>query len=192
MPRSNRSKYPLSSVSAAFLEHSPVLKKFLARFFSSQQDIEDVAQEAYLRAYVAEQKKQGIEHPRAFLFRVARNVAMTELTKKSRQITDYLADSRISVVLDTEASAEQESEADEQLGLFCDAVARLPSKCREVFLLRKIHGLPHKEIAARMGLSVSSVEKYLRQGMSVCLPIIDGREELTPTPHRSPNRAAHE
>ncbi len=44
---------PLSAVSVAFLENHAFLKRFLTRFFSDRQDIEDVAQEAYLRAYVA-------------------------------------------------------------------------------------------------------------------------------------------
>ena len=47
----------MSAVSTAFLENYDFLKRFLARFFSASQDIEDVAQEAYLRAYVAEQQK---------------------------------------------------------------------------------------------------------------------------------------
>ncbi len=71
---------PLSAVSAAFLVNHDFLKRFLARFFSDYQDIEDVAQEAYLRAYVAEQQKE-IEQPKAYLFRIARNLALTQLKK---------------------------------------------------------------------------------------------------------------
>jgi len=48
---------PSSAVSAAYVENNTFLKRFLARFFSDRQDIEDVAQEAYLRAFVAEQQK---------------------------------------------------------------------------------------------------------------------------------------
>ncbi len=157
-------KHRLSAVSAAFVENSGFLKKFLRRYFSKQQDIEDVVQETYLRAFAAERKK-GIEHPKAFLFRVAKNVALTELTKKSRQITDYLEESSASVAMETDASAYEETEAQEILGRYCDAVATLPDKCREVFLLRKVHGLPHKEIAERMSLSASSVAKYIAQGV---------------------------
>ncbi len=84
-----RIRRPLSAVSAAFVANHEFLKRFLARFFSNSQDIEDVAQEAYLRAYVAEQKKQ-IEQPKDYLFRIARNLALTKLKKKSNKITDYL------------------------------------------------------------------------------------------------------
>jgi len=176
--KSNPKAKPLSAVSAAFVENNTSLKKFLTRFFSSRQDIEDTVQETYLRAYVAEQKKD-IEQPKAFLFRIAKNVALTELTKKSRQITDYLEDSSSSVVLETVASVDREVEAREQLGIYCEAVAALPDKCREVFLLRKVHGLAHKEIATRMALSVSSVEKYLRQGILACHAFVAKSNEAT-------------
>ena len=165
----------LSSVTAEFLENSGFLKRFLARFFSEQQDIEDVAQETFLRAYVAEQK-QSIEQPKAYLFRVAKNVALTRLTRKSEQITDYIADLSVPDVMYSETSAADEAEADESLGIYCEAVAALPEKCRQVFLLRKVHGLTHREIAERMSLSISSVEKYLLKGILACQAFIQARE----------------
>ena len=170
---------PLSAVSAAFLVNHDFLKRFLARYFSDSQDIEDVAQEAYLRAYVAEQKKE-IEQPKAYLFRIAKNLALTQLTKKSTKITDYLEESGASVVLDCVAAADSEVEAQESLGLYCEAVAALPEKCRQVFLLRKVHGLAHKEIAKRMSLSVSSVEKYLLRGILECKAFVHEHESCVP------------
>lgn len=172
---------PLSAVSGAFVEHDTFLKKFLTRFFSEQQDIEDVAQEAYLRAYVAEQRKD-IDQPKAYLFRIAKNIALTELTKKSRQITDYIEDLDASIVIECEAAGrnrvEAEVEAQQSFGLYCEAVAALPEKCRQVFLLRKVHGLTHKEIGARLSLSVSSVEKYLLKGVLACKAFVNAREEF--------------
>src|SRR5688572_11374300 len=165
--RPRRRPYAPSGVTAAFLECSSFLKKFLAGFLRAQQDIEDVAQEAYLRAYMAEQR-ESIEQPKAFLFRVAKNLALTRLTRKSRQITDYIEDAGDSVVMETAAASDEELEAQQCFGMYCEAVAALPEKCRQVFLLRKVHGLGHKEIAERMGLSVSSVEKYLREGILAC------------------------
>ena len=174
---------PLSAVSAAFLENHAFLERFLARFFSNSQDIEDVAQEAYLRAYVAEQQKD-IEQPKAYLFRIARNLALTQLTAKSKKITDYIEECGASVVIECGAGADSEVEAQESLGLYCEAIAALPEKCRQVFLLRKVHGLTHKEIAQRMSLSVSSVEKYLLRGILECKAFVQEQEG------RVPNREA--
>ncbi len=177
-PRTHNRR-PLSAVSAAFLLNHDFLKRFLARFYSNSQDIEDVAQEAYLRAYVAEQQKE-IEQPKAYLYRIARNIALTELTKKSKKITDYLEESGASVVIEGGAAADSEVEAQESLGLYCEAIAALPEKCRQVFLLRKVHGLAHKEIAERMSLSVSSVEKYLLRGILECKAFVQEHEGYMP------------
>lgn len=177
-PKTNNRR-PLSAVSAAFLENYVFLKRFLARFFSDSRDIEDVAQETYLRAYVAEQQRE-IEQPKAFLFRIAKNLALTQLTKKSKKITDYLEESGASVVIECGAAADSEVEAEESLGLYCEAVAALPEKCRQVFLLRKVHGLAHKEIAKHMSLSVSSVEKYLLRGILECKAFVQEHEGRVP------------
>ena len=88
------------------------------------------------------------------------------------------------MVIECGAAADSEVEAEEALGLYCEAVAALPEKCRQVFLLRKVHGLAHKEIAKRMSLSVSSVEKYLLRGILECKAFVQEHEG------RVPNREA--
>jgi len=172
-----RSSVGRSGVTAAFVESGSFLKRFLARFLSRQQDIEDVAQEAYLRAYITEQR-ESIEQPKAFLFRVARNLALTRLSRKSRQITDYIEEAGDNIVAETAAACDEEVEAQQMFGIYCEAVASLPEKCRQVFLLRKVHGLSHKDIGERMGLSISSVEKYLREGILTCQAHLRDRDSL--------------
>jgi RNA polymerase sigma-70 factor (ECF subfamily) len=163
-----------SRISDAFVENAQFLKRFLARFFSNQQDIDDVAQETYLRAFAAEQKHR-IEQPKAFLFKVAKNIALTELTRKSRQITEYIDDATEPLVMERHAPADEVAEAHENIGIYCESVSRLPAKCRQAFLLRKVHGLRHKEIAERMNLSISSIEKYLRQATLETADFIERR-----------------
>lgn len=178
-----RAQGPPQSVTAAFLECSAFLKKFLSRFLRVRQDIDDVAQEAYLRAYVAEQR-ESIEQPAYFLFRVAKNLALTRLTRKSRLITDYIEEAGDRMVVETAAGSDEELEAQESLGLYCEAIASLPEKCRQAFLLRKVHGLSHKEIGERMSLSISSVEKYLRQGIRAC-EVYVGNHERSSRPRQA-------
>ena len=52
------SQHPESNVTPAFIKNQSFLKRFLARFLSSSQDIEDVVQESYLKALSAEQKQE--------------------------------------------------------------------------------------------------------------------------------------
>lgn len=156
-----------SVVSKIFLENQSAIKRFLARFLSGAHDIEDVAQEAYLRAFKAE-KDQEVRSPKAFLFRIAKNIALNELAKKSRLLTDYIEDSGSSDVIGDETSPEQRAAEQQKLAVFCQAVAALPAQCRRAFLLRKVYGLSHKEIAAELNISVSTVEKHVAEGLARC------------------------
>ena len=173
-PRAGKGK-ALSGVSRAFVENYGSIKRFLGRLLTQREDIEDIAQEAYLRAYVAEQSRE-IDQPEAYLYRSARNLALTKLTQKSRQMTDLIDDLGPVVVLEGDAPLEELVAAEESLGLHCEAVAHLPEKCKQVYILRKVYGLTHKEIAERMSLSVSSVEKYMLKGVLACRAYVERRE----------------
>ena len=171
----------LSGVTRAFVENHGSIKSFLGRLLAQREDIEDIAQEAYLRAYVAEQSR-AIDQPEAYLFRSARNLALTKLTQKSRQMTDLIDDLGPAVVLRGEAPLEEQLAAEESLGLHCEAVAHLPEKCKQVYILRKVYGLTHREIAERTSLSVSSVEKYMLRGVLACRTYVERREGASRKP----------
>ncbi len=158
----------IRGLSAVFLEHQSSLKRFIARFFSRPQDVEDVVQEAYLRAFGAVKSGEDIRSPKAFLFRIAKNVALNELATKSRRLTDYIEDSTAQDVIDKGSSAEDQVMGQEKLAMFCGAVASLPEQSRRAFLMRKVYGLSHKEISERLGISISTVEKHVASGLLRC------------------------
>ena len=156
-----------ATVLGAFEKHQSALKRFISRFLHNTQDIEDVAQEAFLRAYCCE-KNTEIQQPKSFLFRIAKNVAISELRLKSRNITDYIEDQDNSNVLIDEWTTEDHVAAQQKLGIHCEAVATLAPQCRRVYLMRKVYGMPYKEIAGRLGIAVSTVEKHLMKGVELC------------------------
>ncbi len=177
----------------AFQKHQAALRRFISRFVQRTQDIDDVAQEAFLRAYRAEQGRP-IEQPKSFLFRIAHNVAITELTKKSTQIIDYIADIDESAVVWLEDSAEDMVMADQLIGIHCEAVAQLPPQCRRVFLMRKVHGMSHRDIATELGIAISTVEKHMTKGVRDCASYIEqqtGDKPMTP-PAKSDHRAGQQ
>ncbi len=159
----------MSPIVKAYLGHSAALKRLLGKYLSRPEDVDDVAQGAFLRAFAAE-SRQEIKAPKSFLFTTARNLALSELTKKANRTSDALADFEGTAVLHDEKQlpADQTLEGREKLALFSEAVGHLPPQCRRVFLMRKIDGLPIKEIAVRLGITVSSVEKHLATGLLKC------------------------
>lgn len=164
-----------SSVSTAFIENETFLRRFLTRFLSRPQDIEDVVQDAYLKARCAEEK-QVINSPKAFLFRIARNEALKELRKKSRRITDYIEELDSPDAVPVGGSAEEHAIAKQRLGMFCQSALEMTPRCRRVFLMCKVYGMSYKEIAAELGISVSGVEKHVARGLEICNAYIDRME----------------
>jgi len=73
-----------------------------------------------------------------------------------------------------QAGVEQQVDRGQQMRLLLQAVNGLPPKCRDVFVLRMIDGLSQREIAERLGIAVSTVEKHLARGLQQC------RQELAP------------
>ena len=140
------------------------LRNFISRYVISPQDIDDVSQETFLRAYKAEQEKE-IEHPKAFLFRIAKNLMLSEFSSKARKITDYIEDYDSSEELLNTDHLESNVMAQQKLGIYCEAVASLPTQCRRVVIMKKVYGMQNKEIARRLELSVSTVEKHLTKGI---------------------------
>lgn len=158
---------PSTPVLDAYIRHESSLKRFISRFMRGSHDVEDIAQEAFLRAYAVE-RGRVIELPKSFLFRIAKHVALSQLGKKSRQITDYIEETDDPSVIQSQGSAEEEVSARQLLGVHCEAVAELPPQCRQVYLLRKVHGLTHREISLQLGITVSTVEKHLIKAVERC------------------------
>jgi RNA polymerase sigma factor (sigma-70 family) len=171
----------------AYTRHGSSLKRFIGRFMRSPSDIEDIAQEAFLRAFTAE-RGRPIEQPKSFLFRIAKHLALSQLTRKARQITDYIEDFGDSEVIQLESSAEEQISAEQALELHCKAVAELAPQCRQVYLLRKVYGFSHKEIGVELGIAVSTVEKHLMKAVEQCDRYI--RERTDSRPSRAPPLAS--
>lgn len=169
-----------SPVTQAFLENESILKRFLNRFLPRAQDIEDVVQDTYIKAHCAE-KTTTIISPKAFLFRIARNQALKELRRKANRITAFIEDLDEPNIDGVSASAEEENIAQQRLGLFCQSVLSMPPRCRRVFLMCKIYGMPYKDIAEELGISVSGVEKHVAKGLQICNEYVE-RSESVATP----------
>ena len=153
-----------SALFTAFRENETILRRFLRRFTSNAHDIEDICQETILRALEAE-KARIIETPRAFLFGITKNIIRKKLDKESRGIIDFIEDFTPEEYLCNEPCLEEQIESQERMVKFMEAVTTLPAQCQRVFVLKKVYGYSHKEIAKAMGLSISTVEKHVASGL---------------------------
>ena len=159
----------LSGILEAYLENELALKRYLRRFIRSREAADDLAQEAFLRAFAAESRR-AIDQPKAFLFKVAKNLALNELARQSSVAIEPLGDFEGQEVLEdsSQASGEDVVHNRERIRLLARAIAALPPQCAKVFVLRKMRGLSQKEIAARLNISVRTVENHVALGLSRC------------------------
>jgi RNA polymerase sigma factor (sigma-70 family) len=147
--------------------HRAALHRYLCKFTSGAEDIEDLVQETYLRVY-ALPDYHSVDSPKALLFRIAHNLAIERARRQKTQATDSMADFELLNVYSTEAPADQQIDARRRFESFCAAIDRLPPVCRRVFVLRKVYRLSHTEIAAVLGLSHSTIEKHVAKGLVRC------------------------
>jgi RNA polymerase sigma-70 factor (ECF subfamily) len=144
-----------------------LIARLLRRFTFKADELEDVMQETILRALEA-QRKGEIHHPRQFMISIAKNVAREELRKRARAATNLIEDCDLENHQSMEPGADAVLEGREKLRVFATAVAHLPPQCRRVFVLKYVSGASHKEIASRLGISVSTVEKHVAAGLKAC------------------------
>lgn len=151
--------------------YGPALERYLTRKLDNPADAAEVAQESFIRLYRLEHPDQ-LDNARAFLFQVASNLAVDQLRRRSLHFR-FLKTESVEVgdgmeVSGDTASPEQIVSSREKLERIYQAVDRLPEKCRQAFLLHRTSGLSYSDIALELGVSVSSVEKYILQALKEC------------------------
>lgn len=156
-----------SAIVDVFYSIESVLKQYIMRFLVNPQDVEDALQETLLRSWESESRQQ-IHFPKSFLFRVARNIALSEISRKTRQMTFYIGDISEFDVIDSEPSPESGIDLDEKMRSLSSVIASLPPQCQRVFIMRKVYGFSHKEIARRLKISPRTVEQHLTKGLKRC------------------------
>ena len=150
------------------------------RMTGSAQDAEDMAQEAFLKAYSSLAGFRGESKFSVWLYRIVSNVCLDFLRKKGKRQTVSLSaedDDGEDVVLDVPDTA-QSPEALLEKKLTRDAVRRglasLPEDARQILLLREIQGLSYEEIGETLGLEAGTVKsRIFRARKKLCAFLLD-------------------
>lgn len=140
------------------------LMQFLRRSGRSEADIADLRQEVYLR--VCQQAEKEIPHPvKPLVFTIARNLMIDQVRRGQVIPIESVADlEAINVAGDT-PGPDRTLMAREELLLLRAALEKLPPRCREALILRRIEGLSRREIAERMGISEHTVSEHINVGV---------------------------
>lgn len=127
-------------------------------------DAHDLVQDSFLKALEAD-RNAAVQKPLHFLLRVARNLAIDRLRSKGRASIVF-SGAEAPDVADLGASPERALLASERLARALQIVENMPARRREVFLLHRIEELTLSQCAARLGISVKTVEKHMTEAMA--------------------------
>jgi RNA polymerase sigma factor (sigma-70 family) len=150
------------------LPHEPALRTWLSRRRHDGLEIDDIIQETYTRLISAESVAHILD-ARSYAFQTAGSVVIDHLRRMKVVSISSVPDLDYLEVVSDDPSPERQVIDRDELHRLAQAIASLPAKVREVFTLRRIYGLSQREVAVKMGLSESTVEKHMSRGFLIML-----------------------
>lgn len=152
---------------SVFHARRAALVRFLARRVGDFEAAKDLAQETWLKLAVGPAPSEVV-NPQAYVFRVASNLAHDHWRAEGRR---RLSQGEVDLLL--EAADDRPDPAAAVFGRIeaadlARALAEMPERRQAIFMLSRVHGLPHKEIAARFAVSTRTIEKEILRALEHC------------------------
>jgi RNA polymerase sigma-70 factor (ECF subfamily) len=147
------------------LPHRAAFRRQAARLVAPA-DAEDLVQEAYARALDASHQRE-IANPRAFVMTIVRNLAHERHRRAAVVRFEHLADMEAMDFADDTPDQFAIVSGQIELSRLMALMETLPPQARTVVQLRRFEGMLPRDIAVRLGLSVSTVEKHLAKGLAI-------------------------
>ena len=150
------------------LKYQHKLVKLVTRYVRNPAEAEDIAQEAFIKAYRALPQFRGDSAFYTWLYRIAINTAKNAVVSRDRSPVDYDLDrTSIDESYDMQGRL-RDSETPEGLVLTDEirqtvnaAIEQLPEDLRTAIVLRELEGLSYEQIAASMGCPVGTVRSRI-------------------------------
>ena len=160
---------PILRVETLYLSHNNWLVNWLYRRLGCRYDAADLAHDTFLRLLARPSKLENMKTPRKWLSVIARGV-MIDLFRR-RAVEAAYCERLAAMERPVEISPETRALFLETLGRIDRALAGVTPKARTAFLLSRLEGLTYGQIAQRLQVSTSSVEKYMAAAMRRCIRV---------------------
>lgn len=156
------------TVSTLYSSHVREIRAHISRKLSSQQDVDDLVQEVFLRTHRAA-LFDNLVRPRAYLYRVTGSVVADYFRRRRRQVSSAPDAEFVDEGEGTFLAGPTPEEiviGEQTWEILCAGIARLPSKVKQAILLRKFEDLSYQDVADTMGISIRTVEKHLARALA--------------------------
>ena len=148
------------------LKYQGRISALVSRYISDPGEVEDVTQEAFIKAYRALERFRGDSAFYTWLYRIAANAAKNHLVAKGRRprsdasIEDAEAFDEFGLSSDS-GSPEAIAMGDELVSVVDAAMQALPEELRAALTLRELEGLSYDDIAEVLGCPVGTVRSRI-------------------------------
>lgn len=151
-----------TTLTELLIRERPALLRLVQRILGNDGGAEDVIQSVWFKARGVD-SGQPISNPRAYLYRLAANLATDHGRERTRR-THLLADHYLWGP-DEVLSTEEQVMAQDELQRVLEAAEHLPEPTRTIFRLNRLQGMTQADIARRQGVSVTTVENHVRSAL---------------------------
>ncbi|WP_428029876.1 sigma-70 family RNA polymerase sigma factor [Ancylobacter sp.] len=150
-----------------YRRHHRDLVRFAARLVGDRDGGEEVVQNAYLRLAGRSAQAVAIEHPKTYAFTATRTAAIDFTARRHAEWLHRVAIEEIDgfAAIGDAAAALHHRQRIVRLAVLLN---ELPAACQTAFVMNKLEGRGHREIAAHLGVSVSMVEKHILRALMHC------------------------
>lgn len=147
--------------------HESALRAYIHHKFPTLSDVDDIVQESFLKALHA-RKTGKLTSARGFLFRVASNAVVSFFRKRKYISGQDVNDVEALCVVESNADVFENVCSQDEIDLISEAIADLPERCRDIVMLRLMHGMEYGLIARQLGVSEATVRVQTARGMKKC------------------------
>jgi RNA polymerase sigma-70 factor (ECF subfamily) len=157
----------------SYLLHRDELCRYIVKQFGRNTvEPEDVIQATFAKL-AALDKPELIENPRAFLYKMAYNVAV-DMQRRAQVRDKHIGNAPGYIEAMDEASPERVLDAQERLSLVSKALWGMPKKRRRMLIMSRFEDLSYAEISRRTGLSETVVRKHVSNALADCQKALKG------------------
>jgi RNA polymerase sigma factor (sigma-70 family) len=143
------------------------LRMLLLRRGRTREEAEDLIQDAFLKMQEYCERGGQVRQPEGFLVRTVLRLAANARRDAHRNLYCEEPVENLTLIVDTTPTPDEVLAGDQCLERMRDALDAVSRRTRDVFFMQRLDGLSYAQIAQRLGVSLSAVEKHIATALAI-------------------------
>ncbi|MGQ0648001.1 MAG: RNA polymerase sigma-70 factor [Gemmatimonadaceae bacterium] len=152
------------ALEVVFRAHYPAMCAVVRRIVFAPDVAEELVQDVFFKLWAKRERLAEIDALKTYLYRAARNTALNHLRRQKLELAHEEREA-VKGEPSTLEATDDSATAGELTEAVQGAINRLPTRCREIFLMSRDGGLTYGEIASELGISIKTVETQMGRAL---------------------------